>query len=136
MGRLWQQLLLMKEDPIFEFISVEALIKETQVEYYEVLAACDASGDSTAFIEYSLEKIDRALKAYLHTLSGKTMDLQGRLKLASNEFKVHWFSRKEYLLFHKNISSATASRDLLQGVELKSLEKKGEKNRTKYRFKQ
>ena len=33
-GRLWQQLLLMKENPIFEYIAVEHIIKKNQKKYY------------------------------------------------------------------------------------------------------
>ena len=36
---------------------------------------------------------------------------------------------------HKTISSATASRDLKQAVDLKILEKAGDKNETQYKFK-
>jgi len=45
------------------------------------------------------------------------------------------FSRKDYMDIFKDISSATASRDLKKGVELDLFEKIGEKNKTIYRFK-
>src|SRR3989338_8030776 len=47
MGRLWQQLLLMKEDPIFRYVPVEVLVKEHQNDYYRVLGESDAAGEST-----------------------------------------------------------------------------------------
>lgn len=62
MGRLWQQLILMQENPIFEMISVESVVRERQAEYYRVLGNCDKSGESTEFIEYSLGTILDALK--------------------------------------------------------------------------
>ena len=45
------------------------------------------------------------------------------------------FTRKDYMRVFKEISSATASRDLHQGVELEIFVKMGEKNKTKYRLK-
>jgi Fic family protein len=64
MGRLWQQLLLMKEDPVFQYISVETLIREHQMAYYEILEQCDRAGNSTAFIEFCLDKIWTTLVEY------------------------------------------------------------------------
>jgi len=64
MGRLWQQLLLMKEDSVFEFVSVETIIKNNQAYYYEALAACDKAADSTLFIEFCLAHILSALQWY------------------------------------------------------------------------
>lgn len=66
MGRLWQQLLLMKEDSVFEFVSVETIIKNNQYSYYEALAACDKAADSTLFIEFCLTHILSALQWYTH----------------------------------------------------------------------
>jgi len=134
MGRLWQQTLLMKEDPIFEYISVESLIKQSQEKYYQVLAECDSEAESTKFIEYSLTQILKALNEYVQTVSGKILSPIDRLKLAKARLSKNWFSRKDYISLHKNISSATASRDLLHGLEASLLEKSGEKNKTKYRF--
>ena len=48
----------------FEFAAIETLIKNKQKEYYAVLGECDSKGDSTAFIEFSLEIIERALMNY------------------------------------------------------------------------
>jgi len=134
MGRLWQQLILMKENPIFEYLSVESLIKQSQQEYYLVLAQCDKDGESTQFIEYSLEQINKALGEYLQAIAGKPMDAGARLHFAQSKFKDNWFSRKEYIHILKNVSSATASRDLQQGIHSQMLEKRGEKNTTRYRF--
>lgn len=45
------------------------------------------------------------------------------------------FTRKNYMDVFKDISSATASRDLKKGTELGLFEKIGEKNKTIYRLK-
>lgn len=54
MGRYWQTLLLSRWKGIFAWIPVETIVKEHQQDYYDVIARCDASGDSTAFIEFML----------------------------------------------------------------------------------
>ena len=45
------------------------------------------------------------------------------------------FTRKDYMDIFKDISSATASRDLKKGLEIGIFEKIGERNKTKYRLK-
>ena len=42
------------------------------------------------------------------------------------------FSRRDYMSIFKDISSATASRDLKKGINLKYFDKHGEKNKTIY----
>jgi Fic family protein len=44
------------------------------------------------------------------------------------------FSRKDYMNVFKEISSATASRDLKKGVELRLFTKQGDKTKTVYRI--
>lgn len=134
MGRLWQQLILMQEDPIFEFLSIEMLIKNNQQGYYDVLSACDSSGESTQFIEYSLQQIVLALEHYLQQVHVKSLDQEARLRVAQLRFSHHSFTRKKYMALHNNISSATASRDLLWGVSNSLLTKSGEKKLSIYCF--
>jgi Fic family protein len=50
MGRLWQQLLLMKASPVFEYLSIESLIHQNQKKYYLALEKSDVKGESTDFI--------------------------------------------------------------------------------------
>jgi len=135
MGRLWQQVLLMKEDPLFEYIPVEVLIKDNQERYYSVLSDCDNAGESTEFIEFSLEQILTSLKKYARMTSPTAKDSSSRLDYIRSKIKKEWFSRKEYMEILKNISSATASRDLNEGIEQGVLIRKGQKNQTKYQFK-
>lgn len=133
-GRLWQQLLLMKEDEIFEYMPVEELIRDNQEEYYGVLGNCDQAGDSTKFIEFSLEQIVRALQNYSKGTTLSTKDAPRRLHYASFKIEKKWFSRKDYQDIHRDISSATASRDLHFGVVNKILLYKGEKNQMLYKY--
>jgi len=61
MARLWQTALLAKWNPVFQYIPVESHIHEYQEEYYRVIAECHSEGNSTAFIEFMLDKINRSM---------------------------------------------------------------------------
>lgn len=134
MGRLWQQLLLMKANPIFKYISVEVLIKNEQSEYYDVLAECDKVGESSLFIEFMATQILRALHLYVNNVVSQVKTPKSRLEFAKIKLPNSWFSRKDYILLHKDISSASASRDLIFGVKEGILTHKGIKNQTCYKF--
>jgi Fic family protein len=130
MGRLWQTLILMSEYPIFEFLPFETLISQTQDEYYKSLSLSDKSGKSTYFIEYMLDVIDKSLGSLLNYNNRTLKDLDRLeyfLKLGIEEF-----SRKDYMNIFKDLSSATASRDLKKGIELHLFESVGNLNKTKY----
>lgn len=135
-GRLWQQLLLMKEESVFEYVPIETLIKNNQQQYYQVLGKCDQEGASTLFIEFMLEQILFALQTYNANFSSEVSDADSRLMFAMKHFSNDWFSRKEYLLFQKTISTATASRDLKYAREKKKIILSGKQNQTKYKFHQ
>lgn len=132
MGRLWQNLILIQEYPVFEFISLETVISNTQTQYYKALSDSDRSGNSTKFIEYMLNTIDDALKELL-TFNGRTLTQEDRLRYFI-ELNIKEFARKDYMNIFKNISSATASRDLGIGIKLNLFRKIGDKNLTKYQL--
>ncbi|MBN4077456.1 Fic family protein [Sulfobacillus acidophilus] len=134
MGRLWQQLLLMKEDAVFEYVSVESIIKSNQKKYYKVLGQCDKAGTSTLFIEFMLGQILSSLKTYSKITKPQKINAAFRLKNAKKKIIGKWFSRKEYMQANIDMSSATASRDLLNGAKKGLLIKKGDKNQLKYKF--
>jgi Fic family protein len=131
MGRLWQTLLLMQDYPVFEFIPFENIIHKTQNEYYQALSASDKLGASTPFIEYMLQVINNALHIMLES-SPQILSAEDRLRYFVERCKPE-FSRKDYLSVFKEISTATASRDLKLGIELGMFEKEGDKIKTIYR---
>jgi len=133
MGRLWQTLILMEKNPVFEFLPFETLISKDQEKYYKALAVSDKSGKSTKFIEYMLSVIDDSISELLD-FKNRTLSEIDRLEYFISLNKTE-FTRKDYMNIFKDISSATASRDLKKGVELNLLEKVGEKNKTIYRLK-
>jgi Fic family protein len=134
MGRLWQTLILRDAYPVFEFLPIETLIKERQEQYYESLGKSDNSGESTVFIEFMLEIILQSLEDLLHiqNVSLKNID---RINLFKSIIKNDYFTRKEYLKNFREISTATASRDLNFAVENGMIEKIGNKNTTRYKYK-
>jgi Fic family protein len=130
MGRLWQTLILMKDHPVFEYLPLETLIHESREEYYKALSQSDKSGESTQFIEYMLDIIDRSLGELL-SFSNRNMTEKERIdyfiSMGTKEF-----SRKDYMDVFRDISTATASRDLKKGVEMGVFQKTGSKNKTRY----
>jgi len=133
MERLWQTLILMEKYPIFEFLPFETLISKEQDKYYKALAECDELGNSTKFIEYMLKVINISISELLD-FKNRTFNEKDRLEYYISLDKTE-FTRKDYMGVFKDISSATASRDLRSGVELRLFEKIGEKNKTSYRLK-
>ncbi|MCB2208091.1 MAG: Fic family protein [Bacteroidetes bacterium] len=131
MGRLWQTVILMNKYPVFEFLPFETLVSNSQHDYYKILASCDQKGESTEFIEFMLHIIDLSLEEILKFNNRSLSELeriQYFISLGTNKF-----TRKDYMNVFKEISSATASRDLKSGVDLKLFLKIGEKNQTYYR---
>lgn len=131
MGRLWQTVILMKENPVFEYLPVEKAIKESQEEYYEVLSECDRTGLSTKFVEYSLEKIKVSLEELLESGREKMSD-EERIQYFLTQHAKKEFSRKDYMKVFPTISASTASRDLQKAIERGWLSKRGEKRLTRY----
>lgn len=134
MGRLWQTVILMNEYPVFEFLPFETLISQTQKEYYKSLARSDRAGKSTGFIEYMLNVIDKSLEDMLN-YNNRVFTDRDRIDYFVS-LGISEFSRKDYMNIFKDISTATASRDLKKAVELDFFEKFGEKNQVRYRLKQ
>ncbi len=67
MGRLWQTLILSQWNELFEFLPIENIIHKHQQKYYDVLNSCNASANSTTFIEFMLSVILQTLDEYLQT---------------------------------------------------------------------
>ena len=69
MARFWQNVILTKWEPIFEYIPIESEIKEFQDEYYIVINNCNAKGDSTLFILFMLDMIDKVLNKLIDNVN-------------------------------------------------------------------
>jgi Fic family protein len=133
-GRLWQTVILREYSPVFEFLPIESLIKEKQKEYYQILSESDNQGNSTPFIEFMLQILDKSIEDLLMS-QNVNLTSQDRIDIFKNKIGIVTFSRQDYMRHFKNISSATASRDLKLGVISGILIKTGDKRLTQYRFK-
>ena len=134
MGRFWQTVVLAKHNPIFKYVPIESLIERNQKSYYETLESSDKAGTSTIFVEFILEIIFKSLKEFDSEIIGVISTSEDRFIKAREFFGYKLFSRKEYMELFKAISSATASRDLKVGIDIKILKGIGAKNQTKYKF--
>lgn len=135
MGRLWQTVILRQYNPVFEYLPIETLIKKRQTEYYNALGASDNNGNSTIFIEFMLSVINDSLEELLQSQNVSLTSVD-RIEIFRQKIGNSQFSRADYIRYFKNISTATASRDLKQAVELQILEKSGEGRMTQYVYKQ
>lgn len=63
MGRMWQTLLLYKENPVFGWLPVETLVAEHQADYYDAIQKSTKNNDSAIFAEFMLNLIYDALRA-------------------------------------------------------------------------
>ena len=133
-GRLWQTVILRQYSPVFEFLPIESLIKIKQSEYYRILGESDNKGDSTGFIEFMLLIINESLEELL-TNQNVNLTSKDRITIFKEKIGKSLFNRKDYLRHFKDISTATASRDLRLAVDGGLLEKTGDKRTTFYKFK-
>ena len=134
MGRLWQTIILMQENPVFEYLPIELEIQNKQEEYYSVLSISDKEGLCTKFLEYMLDVIKISLESLIAEQS-KTLNDEERLRYFQEHTELKEFTRKDYMNMFKTISSATATRDLKKGVDQGILMKIGENRLSKYKFK-
>ncbi len=68
LARLWQNILLCKWKPVFEYIPIESFIQKYQHEYYNKIALCHSIGKSNDFIEFMLTVIDSTLDDILFNI--------------------------------------------------------------------
>ena len=73
--RLWQNVLLTKWNPIFEYIPIESQIQKYQSEYYATIAACHKAGNSNAFVEFLLKMIDEVLDEVIESASREAANI-------------------------------------------------------------
>ena len=62
-GRLWQTLILVKWNPLFEWIPMESVVYEKRQAYYDALQAAQNANDSGVFIEFILSVLLETVEA-------------------------------------------------------------------------
>ena len=70
MARLWQTALLAEWNPVFLYLPLESRIHEFQSDYYRAIMACNAAGNSNAFITFMLDAINDTLDRALSQAGG------------------------------------------------------------------
>jgi Fic family protein len=134
LGRLWQHVVLLADSPVFEHVPFESIIRERQAAYHDALGRSDKQGQSTVFIDFALRALVDALSELVQVLKPVAEDPPARLERARGHFRRRWFTRKDYLSLNPTLSTATASRDLAQGVAEGQLTRQGDKALATYRF--
>ena len=65
MGRFWQTMLLSRWKGLFSWLPVEAIVREHQQAYYDVIQKSDRAGESTPFVEFMLRCLLDAIENYV-----------------------------------------------------------------------
>ena len=83
-ARLWQNVLLSKWNPIFEYIPIESQIQNYQTEYYEKISECHKAGNSDAFTEFMLKMIDDTLEDVICGMSREAFNISEQVNRLLN----------------------------------------------------
>ena len=67
-ARLWQNVLLMKWNELFEYIPIESHIYKYQNDYYKSIEKSNKAGNSNEFIEFMLKMIDETIDDTLESV--------------------------------------------------------------------
>lgn len=79
LARLWQNILLCKWKPIFEYIPIESFIQKYQDEYYNKIALCHSIGKSNEFIEFMLFILDSTLDDILANIQKECRNISDQI---------------------------------------------------------
>ncbi len=134
MGRFWQSVLLREHHLLFEYIAIETMVHEQQDQYYHALKESDRMGDATCFVQWMSDLILMSVKMYVDQFNISPQTAKMRIERAKIHFGKKTFTRKQYLLFFKTVSTATGSRDLSWASQQGLLKKSGDKRLTSYCF--
>lgn len=77
--RLWQNVLLTKWNPVFEYIPIESQIHKYQSEYYEAIAKCHKEGNSNCFVELMLRMIDEVLDEVIKGMKQESRNISEQI---------------------------------------------------------
>lgn len=74
-ARLWQNVLLMKWNNLFEYIPIESHIYKYQDEYYKAIDKSNKCGNSNSFIEFMLKMIDETIDEVLKSVKQESKNI-------------------------------------------------------------
>lgn len=123
-ARIWQKLVLAQQWPALAFLPMEGFIEQRGSEYHQTLQLAHEENDCGGFIDLIMECMDDAL----HELLMRERPVLGaseRIAIFLLARKRSRFTRKDYRLMFPELSTATASRDLVEGVRTGKLLRTG-----------
>lgn len=118
MGRMWQTLLLIQENPVFGSLPVETLIAARQHEYYQAIERSTRVNNSAIFAEFMLGLIAEAVAEFKDNQGVVGAPLP--VMLSKNAEKVYAILAKDPAATYKEIAKAlgvsekTAQRSLTE----------------------
>ncbi|MBL8915005.1 MAG: Fic family protein [Archangium sp.] len=134
LSRLWQQVVQAPHHAVLRYVPIESIIRERQRGYYDALRASDRSGGATPFLDFTLSAMVAALEQFVSEVRPDVPNVESRVEASRKKLGRRWFSRLDYLALHPRISTATASRDLATALSDRTLEARGARRLTQYRF--
>ena len=75
MARLWQNVLLMRWNGLFEHIPIESHIFKYQSDYYKSIENSNKAGNSNEFIEFMLKMIDETIDETLKSVNQESKNI-------------------------------------------------------------
>lgn len=75
MARLWQNVLLMRWNELFEHIPIESHIFKYQSDYYKSIENSNKAGNSNEFIEFMLKMIDETIDETLKSVNQESKNI-------------------------------------------------------------
>lgn len=75
MARLWQNVLLMRWNELFEHIPIESHIFKYQSDYYKSIDNSNKAGNSNEFIEFMLKMIDETIDETLKSVNQESKNI-------------------------------------------------------------
>lgn len=118
-GRLWHSLLLQNWQSVFAWLPVESLVARHQQEYYKALGDSGSSGgDSTIFIEFMLNMIEKTLAEAVSTQEEVGSTLGDIEHPASTQQESSKFSWQVKALLDALGSEECSAQDLRDRLEL------------------
>ena len=107
-ARLWQTAILSHLEKAFTYLPIENMIKKNQEEYYAAIQKCNNAGNSTEFIEFMLQMIDKTID---EMNTSKEMKDKSMLLLSESELKVLECIKKNVIIGAKDIIEHTKLSD-------------------------
>lgn len=109
--RLWQNVILSKWEPIFEYVPIESQIKKFQDDYYKSIQMCNLNGNSTIFIEFMLKMIDNVLNELIDSTNNQINHTSTYVNKLLDEMEPGVTMSAEELMTKLNLKSRKSFRD-------------------------